>query len=1006
MQTNINAIIRVASHLGRRECCPRASVEKGGPVASCDRGNRRDRFPREPGAEGGFRPHRDCSLIYSVDIRKKKRWKVVAFIWAVLLGMTILTGAASSDSPALKGLIITGQHNHDWKASSAALEQILEDTGLFEVETVISPPKGKSMADFTLDFSAYQLIILNYNGDEWPKTTKKAFLDYVRSGGGVVVYHAADNAFPEWKEYRQVIGLGWGKGEQAGPYVFWKDGEAVRDSSPGIAGSHGPQHAFLVVNRDTTHPITRGLPEKWMHAPDELYALLRGPAENIHILSTAYSDPAQLGTGRDEPVLFIVNYGKGRIFHTVLGHLGENSPSLPLECVGFIVTLQRGAEWAATGNVTQKVPGDFPGVFKDYGTPDDVCCWTDYRPPDLEAILQKISTYDYGKDEEVLSRLRSYVRSIRNSREAKAECEAKLAEFLGSKATLASKMAVCRQLSEIGSSASVPVLERMLLKEETSDLARYALEKIPDASAEKALIQALDKTRGKVRLGIVSSLGNRRAEKAAPALEKLVNKSDPATAAAAATALGHIANPQSSDVLLKSLARTSGKVRDRVASSLLNCAQEFIIRKDPKKAAAIFEALSGAKLPLPIRQSAMKGRIRSRSDKEARSMIIRALEGKDFDQHALAISLIGDFFDDSNISEVCALFSGLPAASQIQLLEAISCYQDKSARSTAVEATKNPEQEVRIAALRALEKLGNKSTVELLVMHAAQARGKEQEAARTSLWGMRGKDVDKVILLNLVKMPDPDIQNELIQSVAERRIEEGLELILARARSSDSGNRLEAIKAVKDIASFADLPRLVELLLSTKEERDQLELASTIAVVAGKSSQPVGRARAVTAALSQTEDIPKRCSLFRVLGKIGDDSSLPVLRKALAESNPELKDAAVRALADWPTPTPREDLLQVARTTTNTVHKVLALRAYIQMVGMEPYRSPRMAVHSLQQVLDLSRPEEKKLILGILPTFTGPEALALAESLLKEKEVAAEAELAIKKIKQALKRNI
>ncbi|MDH5707267.1 MAG: HEAT repeat domain-containing protein, partial [Candidatus Aminicenantes bacterium] len=250
----------------------------------------------------------------------------------------------------------------------------------------------------------------------------------------------------------------------------------------------------------------------------------------------------------------------------------------------------------------------------------------------------------------------------------------------------------------------------------------------------------------------------------------------------------------------------------------------------------------------------------------------------------------------------------------------------------------------------------------------------------------------------------PDVQNELIKSIAERRIQEGMELLLARARSSDSGNRLEAIKAVKDIASLADLPRLVELLLSTKEERDQLELASTIAVVAGKNPQPVGRARAVVEAMSQTEDIPKRCSLFRALGKIGDDSSLPVLREALAESNPELKDAAVRALADWPTPTPREDLLQVARTTTNSVHRILALRAFIQMVGMEPYRSPRMAVRSLQEVLDLSRPEEKKLILGILPTFAGPEALAVAESLLKEKEVKAEAELAIKKIKERLKK--
>jgi len=939
-----------------------------------------------------------------MEIRKKNKQKLMGLIWALLLGMIILTGAVSTNSAALKALIVTGQHNHDWKASSAALEQILEDTGLFEVETIISPPQGRSMADFTVDFSAYQLVILNYNGDEWPETTKKAFLDYVRSGGGVVVYHAADNAFPEWKEYRQVIGLGWGKDEQAGPYVFWKDGKTVRDSSLGIAGSHGPQHSFLVFNRDTTHPITRGLPEKWMHAPDELYALLRGPAENIHILSTAYSDPAQLGTGRDEPVLFTVTYGKGRIFHTVLGHLGESSPPLSLECVGFIVTFQRGAEWAATGNVNQKVPGDFPGVFKDYGTPDDVRRWIKCRPPDLGEILQKVSTYDYGKDEEVLSRLRSYVRSIRNSQQARSECEAKLAEFLDSKATMAAKMAVCRQLREIGTSASVPALERMLLKEETSDLALYALEKIPDASAEKALIQALDKTRGKVRLGILSSLGNRRAEKAVPALEKLLNKSDPATAAAAATALGHIANPQASDALLKALAGSSGKLRDRVGSSLLNCAQEYTISKDLKTAAAIFDALMNTKLSLPVRQSAMKGRIRSSGNAEARSMIIQTLKGKDSDHHAPAIGLIGDFFDDSNISEVCALFSGLPAASQIQLLEALSCFQDDAARTTAVEAIKSPEQEVRISALKALEKLGDATTVDLLVLHAAQARGKEQEAARNSLWSLRGEDVDKVILLNLVKMQGPDIQNELIKSTAERRIEEGMELLLARARSSDSGNRLEAIKAIKDIASLSDLPRLVELLLSLKEERDQMELASTIAVVAGKSPQPVGRARAILAALSQTEDIPKRCSLFRVLGKIGDDSSLPVLREALAESSPELKDAAVRALADWPTPTPRDDLFQVVRTSSNSVHKVLSLRAYIQMVGMEPYRSPRMAVRSLQEVLDLARAEEKKLILGILPTFAGPEALALAESLLKEKEVAAEAELAIKKIKQALKR--
>ena len=261
----------------------------------------------------------------------------------------------------MKALIVDGQNNHDWKASTPHLRQILKATGLFSVDVATTPPKGGDMSTYRPKFSDYAVVVSNYNGEEWPEETKTAFTDFVRGGGGFVVIHAADNAFPGWKEYNEMIGLGgWeGRNEQSGPWIYW-DKKIIRDSSPGPGGSHGNIHAFQVVTRVADHPITKDLPAAWMHAKDELYNRLRGPAENLTVLATAYDNPDVRGSGRHEPILFTIDHGKGRIFHTTLGHV--NGDLIAQRCVGFIVTLQRGAEWAATGKVTQKIPADFPNA--------------------------------------------------------------------------------------------------------------------------------------------------------------------------------------------------------------------------------------------------------------------------------------------------------------------------------------------------------------------------------------------------------------------------------------------------------------------------------------------------------------------------------------------------------------------------------------------------------------------------------------------------------------------
>ena len=282
------------------------------------------------------------------------------FRWFALLAFCTVTHAAP-----MRALIVDGQNNHDYKSTTPHLKKILEATGLFAVDVATSPPKGGNMSAFKPEFSKYRVIISNYNGERWSKETETALVVFVRNGGGFVSVHAADNSFPDWKEYNEMIGLGgWGgRNEKSGPYLRLRDGHFVPDTTPGNGGSHGQQHEFVLDTRAPGHPIMKGLPVQWMHAKDELYNRLRGPAQNVTILASALSPKEKGGSGEIEPMLMAIAFGKGRVFHTAIGH-NNGSDLTAQKCVGFITTLQRGVEWAATGNVTQKVPADFPTAAK------------------------------------------------------------------------------------------------------------------------------------------------------------------------------------------------------------------------------------------------------------------------------------------------------------------------------------------------------------------------------------------------------------------------------------------------------------------------------------------------------------------------------------------------------------------------------------------------------------------------------------------------------------------
>lgn len=615
---------------------------------------------------------------------------------------------------------------------------------------------------------------------------------------------------------------------------------------------------------------------------------------------------------------------------------------------------------------------------------------------EMEPVIQRIAAWEFHLSRDPLYDFSEFVQSSSGSH---AAIESRLLRILQSGATLAGKDFVCRQLSVIGSEASVPVLSGMLLPPETSDMARYALQGIRGPASANALRAALPAASGKVKIGIVNSLGQCRDAKSVPALARLLASPDRGISEAAAGALAAVGDPAALDALDAARSRLNGGQRQTLSEAYLRCAEKVFAGGGKQPALRAFRQLAASGEPETVRFAALSG-IVAIAGAGAVSELTKELNSTNSNAQLAAIRLLKGIPGHEITTLLVSRFAGLPPAAQVRVLAALGGRNDTPARPAVTQALNSADPAVRVAAAQALEQLGGGSSALALAGAAANAEGAEQAAVRASLYRVRGADVDAAVVTGIGSSPGAS-RLELIRAAGERGLSAAGDALIVAARGPDRQVRRESVRALRYVAGPAHSPALLELLVDAEDDSGRREYARALASSLKRTTPP--RLSAVIGAYQSAASVPVRAALLEVMGQVSSSEALPVLRRSLNDGQPEVVRSAILALSEWLTPEPMPDLVAVARSSSNQAHQILALRGYIKLIAAPSDRSIPQTVSMLAEAMSLARqPEEKRAILSMLSNFATKEALELATSAARDSAVEREANAAAGRIRLSL----
>ncbi len=570
--------------------------------------------------------------------------------------------------------------------------------------------------------------------------------------------------------------------------------------------------------------------------------------------------------------------------------------------------------------------------------------------------------YEYGQDMAPLLAIDRVVIEAMADPSVRAACAARLAGLLEKpQTTLAAKKYVCFQLRQIGTPAEVPMLARLLVEKNTSEMARYALQAIAGEASLVALREGLKTLRGKELAGVVQSVAVRGDEQSVPALKKLADADDPAVAAAAVSALGNLGGEQATAFLLSRMDITSKPAARELAVALLRCAVSLEKADSKQQAVAIFERLSKPGEAVGVRRAALESLLRQKGDAMNATVVAWLTQGDDA-QRRLAAGHIQDL-SDKQLEELVTGRSDLDEQTRSLVLQTLAARQGSDVLPQVLELVNSSDRQIKLSGIRLLGTLGDATTIPLLVK-MLDAEQDIAEAAGQALLQLPAREEVGKALLDALR-DRPQTRDRAIDVLVRLKYYPAIDPLIALAASDDPavyGPALDGLRGIADPDS-SDIPRLVRLYLRTPPGKRRDEVEKTILIVCDKASADIDRAGLVLKALGDTSGIDA-ADYLPLLGRLGGPAVKQRVEAALAASDPAIREAALRALCNWPNAEVADQLLKIATSDDNRTHQRWALRAYIRVVSLPCDRAPSDTLAMLQKAMQLAENvDDRRLVI-------------------------------------------